>query len=188
MIFLWLLLWLPVKTKTRKSLHFQRFRAGDERIELPPKVLETPIIPFDQSPTKYIIHTFKTTYMLTFPWELTSCVADWVLYSAGVTSWLCHSVSFASQMFSDHHECLSTSKLAPIHSCCSLPALSAFWSSPHPISNSQLHALLHFHLCPIYLVVFKGVYFLTNGISHLKGGFTLRCLQRLSLPGLATRP
>ena len=26
------------------------FVAGDERIELPPKVLETPIIPFDQSP------------------------------------------------------------------------------------------------------------------------------------------
>ena len=25
-------------------------KAGDERIELPPKVLETPIIPFDQSP------------------------------------------------------------------------------------------------------------------------------------------
>ena len=36
---------------------------GDERIELPPKVLETPIIPFDQSP-KYlsvaIIHTKET--------------------------------------------------------------------------------------------------------------------------------
>ena len=29
---------------------FWRLRAGDERIELPPKVLETPIIPFDQSP------------------------------------------------------------------------------------------------------------------------------------------
>ena len=29
---------------------FRTFRAGDERIELPPKVLETPIIPFDQSP------------------------------------------------------------------------------------------------------------------------------------------
>ena len=29
---------------------FTRFLAGDERIELPPKVLETPIIPFDQSP------------------------------------------------------------------------------------------------------------------------------------------
>ena len=140
MIFLWLLLWLPVKTKTRKSLYFQRFRAGDERIELPPKVLETPIIPFDQSPTKYIIHTFKTTYMLTFPWELTSCVADWVLYSAGVTSWL---------------------------------RLSAFWSSPHPISNSQLHALLHFHLCPIYLVVFKGVYFFRMGYLILRGASRL---------------
>ena len=121
MIFLWLLLWLPVKTKTRKSLHFQRFRAGDERIELPPKVLETPIIPFDQSPTKYIIHTFKTTYMLTFPWELTSCVADWVLYSSGVTSQLRCSVSFASQMFSLYQECFSTSKLAPNPSCSILP-------------------------------------------------------------------
>ena len=69
---------------------------------------------------------------------------------------------------------------------CPLPRLS--WSSPHPISNSQLHVLPHFHLCPIYLVVFKGVYFTKNGISHLEGGFTLRCLQRLSLPDLATRP
>ena len=60
------------------------------------------------------------------------------------------------------------------------------WSSPRPISDSQLHVLPHFHLCPIYLVVFKGSYFLTNGISHLEGGFTLRCLQRLSLPNLAT--
>ncbi len=61
-------------------------------------------------------------------------------------------------------------------------------SSPRPISNSQLHTLLHFHLCPIYLVVFKGSYFASNGISHLEGGFTLRCLQRLSLPDLATLP
>ena len=35
----------------------------------------------------------------------------------------------------------------------------SFWSSPRPISNSQLHTLLHFHLCPIYLVLFKGSYF-----------------------------
>ena len=33
-----------------------------------------------------------------------------------------------------------------------------FWSSPRSISNSQLHVLPHFHLCPIYLVVFKGSY------------------------------
>ena len=65
---------------------------------------------------------------------------------------------------------------------------SLLWSSPRPISDSQLHVLPHFHLCPIYLVVFKGVYFTKNGISHLEGGFTLRCLQRLSLPDLATLP
>ena len=34
------------------------------------------------------------------------------------------------------------------------------WLSPRPISDSQLHVLPHFHLCPIYLVVFKGSYFL----------------------------
>ena len=43
-----------VKRKNRKTLILQGFPAlnlaGDERIELPPKVLETPIIPFDQSP------------------------------------------------------------------------------------------------------------------------------------------
>ena len=70
------------------------------------------------------------------------------------------------------------------------PAVCTFVlrSSPRPISSSQLHTLLHFHLCPIHLVVFKGSYFFMNGISHLEGGFTLRCLQRLSLPGLATLP
>ena len=61
------------------------------------------------------------------------------------------------------------------------------WLSPRPISISQLHVSLHFHLWPIYLVVFKGSYFLTNGRSHLGVGFALRCFQRLSLPYLATR-
>ena len=32
----------------------------------------------------------------------------------------------------------------------------------------------------------RGLTGLTPGISYLKGGFTLRCLQRLSLPNLAT--
>ena len=46
---------------------------------------------------------------------------------------------------------------------CSMPLptscrLSPLWSSPRSISNSQLHVLPHFHLCPIYLVVFKGSY------------------------------
>ena len=34
----------------------------------------------------------------------------------------------------------------------------------------------------------RGLTGLTPGISYLKGGFTLRCLQRLSLPDLATLP
>ena len=33
--------------------------------------------------------------------------------------------------------------------------------SPRPISIGQLHTLLHFHLRPINLVVFKGSYYLT---------------------------
>ena len=37
----------------KKHRKFGVFIAGDERIELPPKVLETPIIPFDQSPIYY---------------------------------------------------------------------------------------------------------------------------------------
>ncbi len=47
------------------------------------------------------------------------------------------------------------------------------WSSPRSISNSQLHTLPCFHLCPIYLVVFKGSYFLMEGISHLEGASRL---------------
>ena len=34
----------------------------------------------------------------------------------------------------------------------------------------------------------RGLTNLRYGISHLEGGFTLRCLQRLSRPDLATRP
>ena len=48
-----------------------------------------------------------------------------------------------------------------------------FWISFRPISNSQLHALLHFHLCPIYLVVFKGSYFFRMGYLILRGASRL---------------
>ena len=138
---------------TQKNTVFTVFLlAGDERIELPPKVLETPIIPFDQSPiykmTYQIRHLFyfflmqKSIGLLPYFWYLQNFIQN-----------------------SDF-----------------------FWSSPRSISNSQLHMLPCFHLCPIYLVLFKGSYSLMWGISHLEGGFTLRCLQRLSLPDLATLP
>ena len=43
---------------------------------------------------------------------------------------------------------------------------SLLWLKPRPISNSQLHTLPYFHLCPIYLVVFKGSYYLI-GMGNL---------------------
>ena len=52
-------------------------------------------------------------------------------------------------------------------------AFFAFWSSPRPISNSQLHTLPCFHLCPIYLVVFKGSYFFRMGYLILRGASRL---------------
>ncbi len=76
---------------------------------------------------------------------------------------------------------------------CSSPSLYPvchflrLWTSSRPISNSQLHMLPCFHLCPIYLVVFKGSSS-CDWRSYLEGGFTLRCLQRLSRPDLATLP
>ena len=39
---------------------------GDERIELPPKVLETPIIPFDQSPIFYKNDAFDTSFIILY--------------------------------------------------------------------------------------------------------------------------
>ena len=66
----------------------------------------------------------------------------------------------------------------------------ALWSSPRPISNSQLHALLHFHLCPINLIVFKGTYFLIGmGDLILRGASRLDAFSvypfRAWLPGYA---
>ena len=50
------------------------------------------------------------------------------------------------------------------------------------ISTGQLSALPRVHLQPIHVVVFHG----SRGSSRFKGGFPLRCLQRLSRPDIAT--
>ena len=50
------------------------------------------------------------------------------------------------------------------------------------ISTGQLNALLHLHLRPIDVVVYHG----PQGRPCFEGGFTLRCLQRLSCPLIAT--
>ena len=56
------------------------------------------------------------------------------------------------------------------------------WSSPRPISNSQLHVLPHFHLCPIYLVVFKGSYFFRMGYLILRGASRLDAFSVYPVP------
>ena len=64
--------------------------------------------------------------------------------------------------------------------------LVLLWSSPRPISAGPLSTSPCLHFRSINLIVFEGPYQL-SGRSHLGGGFTLRCLQRLSLPDLATQ-
>ena len=55
----------------------------------------------------------------------------------------------------------------------SLSVSQTLRSNPRPISNSQLHTLLYFHLCPIYLVVFKGSYSFRMGYLILRGASRL---------------
>ena len=54
--------------------------------------------------------------------------------------------------------------------------------SPRPISSSQLHTLLHFHLCPIYLVLFKGPYFSRMGYLVLRGASRLDAFSAYPFP------
>ena len=134
-----------LKSDMKKPPNFGGFSAGDERIELPLRVLETPVIPFDQSPIFYfrykethlfrcfLLCTFKTTYKSTF---LSSC------FFLSTIPWLC----------------------------------------PRPISNSQLHVLPHFHLCPIYLVVFKGSYCFRMGYLILRGASRLDAFSVYPVP------
>ena len=56
------------------------------------------------------------------------------------------------------------------------------WSSLRPISDSQLHTLLHFHLCPIYLVVFKGSYCFRMGYLILRGASRLDAFSVYPFP------
>ena len=53
------------------------------------------------------------------------------------------------------------------------PTNPTCWLNPRPISNSQLSMLPHLHLCPIYLVVFKGSYYLRMRYLILRGASRL---------------
>ena len=60
-------------------------------------------------------------------------------------------------------------------------------SSPRLISISQLHTLLCFHPWPINDIVYVEPYSSRDERSYLRESFTLRCLQRLSRPNVATQ-
>ena len=68
----------------------------------------------------------------------------------------------------------------------STPGKGVVFLTARPISIAQLNTLLHLHMRPINLVVFKGSYSF-EGKSHLEVGLALRCFQRLSLPDVATQ-
>ena len=63
-----------------------------------------------------------------------------------------------------------------------LQVFLTFWSSSRPISSSQLHASLHFHLCPIYLVVFKGSSTFRSGDLILGGASRLDAFSVYPFP------
>ena len=60
-------------------------------------------------------------------------------------------------------------------------------SSPRLISTGQLNTSLRLHLRPINDIVYVEPYSIKDERSYLRGGFTLRCLQRLSRPNVATQ-
>ena len=68
-----------------------------------------------------------------------------------------------------------------------LACISSCRSSPRPISTGQLNTLLHLHFQPINQIVLLGPYSFKDERSYLRGSFTLRCLQRLSRPDVATQ-
>ena len=77
-----------------------------------------------------------------------------------------------------------TIALRSLPTCC--PAAACEQALDLLVSVSFIHCCMSTSdLSPRSL---QGVLLLSNGISLLEGGFTLRCLQRLSLPDLATRP
>ena len=58
----------------------------------------------------------------------------------------------------------------------SVSTVKFYGQAERAISNGQLNALLRLHIRPINVIVFHG----SSGRSHLREGFALICIQRLS--------
>ena len=122
--------------------------------------------------------------------SIQSCFQPMLLTIYVAYNWCCLQLELSSTPIPYTLCCLQLRSLSSLFSfnlCC--PQLSS-WLNFRPISKCQLNTLLCLHLIPIYLILSKGPCSSHSElqISHLEGGFTLRCLQRLSLPDLATLP
>ena len=83
--------------------------------------------------------------------------------------WTLHAI-FTS--FSSKHA-LAHSKLNNTTLSCLSTINPSSWSSPRSISTGQLHTLLHFHLRPIYHIVYVGPYYLSMGYLISRGASRL---------------
>ena len=115
-----------------------------------------------------------------------------------LTTWLCRQIAprvgLEPTTLRLTAECstieLSRKSIPKINFTLKQPSLNQiFRSSPRPISSSQLHTLPCFHLCPIYLVVFKGSYCFRMGYLILRGASRLDAFSvypfQTWLPGYA---
>ena len=108
--------------------------------------------------TAYTLHPYSTAFLLRF--QPLSCF--------GLLLW----TSFFQSEVQSHYFRLNDLPTKTRPSASPRPR-QVSRSNPRPISDSQLHALLHFHPCPIYLVVFKGSYFFRMGYLILRGASRL---------------
>ena len=115
------------------------------------------------------------------PSKLHTC---WTLESFFPTCSLALGSAFANVSFGSSAPLCSAERPETLTSAFGFasPSLSVSWSSPRPISSSQLHTLLYFHPCPIYLVVFKGSYSFRMGYLILRGASRLDAFSVYPFP------
>ena len=112
-----------IKSEDFKGLIYWCHITGVERIELPPKVLETPIIPFDYTPILNWVNNNKLLF-------LQNCILNISII---------HFFIFISKDNSLVCSILWPSSLRKQRRCFA-------WLSPRPISISQLNTLPCLHL------------------------------------------
>ena len=146
-----------------------------------------PVLYHWTNPLYEMIYTFKTTYIkrnlpTAVQWSFGYFRSEAVIHKCSAfTHVLCFANGFRSSF-------------ASVNAC--IPAAPDFRNPLSPLLGQALDRLVavsSIHCCTSTSALStssssRGLTSFQNGISHLEGGFTLRCLQRLSLPNLATRP